>query len=119
MSDRNLRSRNRHFAIPVFGILVALLGAACSGAGGGGGGGGTTTITLGSVDNPSMSDLKRLVPDFEAAHSGIKDNIVSLPEGQIRQEAEQHVATRTGKFELSTIDTYEITLCTHRCVRQD
>src|SRR5438309_10306251 len=107
MSDRHLRSRKRQFAIPALGLLVAFVGAACSGAGGGGGGGGTSTITVGSVDNPSMTDLKKLVPDFESAHSGIMVNIVPLPEDQIRQHATQDFATQSGKFDLSTTGTYE------------
>src|SRR5438445_2943537 len=110
MSDRHLRSRKRQFAIPARGLLLAFVGAACSGAGGGGGGGGTTTITVGSVDNPSMTDLKKLVPDFESAHSGIKVNIVTLPEDQIRQQVTQDVATQSGKFDLFTIGTYEVPL---------
>src|SRR5438876_1918692 len=110
MSDRHLRSRKRQFAIPALGLLLAFVGAACSGAGGGGGGGGTTTITVGSVDNPSMTDLKKLVPDFESAHSGIKVNIVTLPEDQIRQQVTQDVATQSGKFDLFTIGTYEVPL---------
>src|SRR5437660_11152579 len=110
MSDRHLRSRKRQFAIPALGLLLAFVGAACSGAGGGGGGGGTTTITVGSVDNPSMTDLKKLVPDFESAHSGIKVNIVTLPQDQIRQQVTQDVATQSGKFDLFTIGTYEVPL---------
>src|SRR5256886_6752785 len=114
MTERKLRSPD-HLARPrssfamVAGLVLVLVGVACSGAGGGGGGG-TTTITLGSVDNPSMTDLKKLVPDFEAAHSGIKVNIVTLPEDQIRQQVTQDVATQSGKFDLFTIGTYEVPL---------
>src|SRR2546429_4250918 len=114
MTERKLRSPD-HRAKPrssfalVAGLVLVLVGVACSGAGGGGGGG-TTTITLGSVDNPSMTDLKKLVPDFEAAHSGIKVNIVTLPEDQIRQQVTQDVATQSGKFDLFTIGTYEVPL---------
>src|SRR5712692_2466384 len=111
MGDRRHRSSDRrHVAITVLGLLVALVASACSGAGGGGGGGGATTVTLGSVDNPSMTDLKKLVPDFEAAHSGIKVNIVTLPEDQIRQQVTQDVATQSGRFDLFTIGTYEVPL---------
>jgi sorbitol/mannitol transport system substrate-binding protein len=111
MGDRKHRFPDRRrLATTGLGLLIALVGAACSGAGGGGGGGGTTTITLGSVDNPSMTDLKKLVPDFESAHSNIKVNIVTLPEDQIRQQVTQDVATQSGRFDLFTIGTYEVPL---------
>ena len=115
MTDRKLRfpdhrARPRSAVTLVAGLILVLVGVACSGAGGGGGGGGTTTITLGSVDNPSMTDLKKLVPDFESAHSGIKVNIVTLPEDQIRQQVTQDVATQSGRFDLFTIGTYEVPL---------
>ncbi len=111
MNDRNLRSSNRHRAITILGLLVALLATACSGgAGGGGGGTGTTTITLGAVDNPQMADLKTLVPEFQKAHPNITVNIVTLPEDQIRQQVTQDVATQSGRFDLFTIGTYEVPL---------
>src|SRR5947209_13276844 len=111
MGDSKHRSPDRRrVAITVLGLVLALVASACSGAGGGGGGGGTTTITVGSVDNPSMTDLKKLVPDFESSHSGIKVNIVTLPEDQIRQQVTQDVATQSGKFDLFTIGTYEVPL---------
>src|SRR5438309_5863892 len=111
MGDSKHRSPDRRrVAITVLGLVLALVASACSGAGGGGGGGGTSTVTLGSVDNPSMTDLKKLVPDFESAHPGIKVNIVTLPEDQIRQQVTQDVATQSGRFDLFTIGTYEVPL---------
>src|SRR3989441_3379983 len=115
MTERKLRSpdhrpKPRSAVTLVAGLVLVLVAVACSGAGGGGGGGGTTTITLGSVDNPSMTDLKKLVPDFESSHSGLKDNIVTLPEHEIRQQVTQDVATQSGKFDLFTIGTYEVPL---------
>ena len=111
MNSRTFSSAARHRALIIFGVTAAMLVGACSGgAGGGGGGTGTTTVTVGSVDNPSMTDLKKLVPDFESAHSGIKVNIVTLPEDQIRQQVTQDVATQSGRFDLFTIGTYEVPL---------
>jgi polyol transport system substrate-binding protein len=110
MRDRKHGSPRRFLGAVILGTMIALVGAACSGAGGGGGGGSTTTLTVGSVDNPSMADLKKLVPDFESAHSNIKVNIVTLPEDQIRQQVTQDVATQSGKFDLFTIGTYEVPL---------
>ncbi len=116
MTDKKFRSPNRHLAISkpaitiALGLLIALVGAACSGAGGGGGGAGTTTITLAAVDNPSMADLKKLLPDFQSSHSNIKVNIVTLPEDQLRQQVTQDVAAKSGRYDLFTIGTYEVPL---------
>jgi len=87
--------------------MVAVVGAACSGAGGGGGG---ATITLAAVDNPSMADLKQLVPDFQASHPNIIVKIVTLPEDVLRQQVTQDVAASSGRYDLFTIGTYEVPL---------
>ena len=110
MTGRNLPFLDRRLALGALGLLIALVGGACSGGAGGGGGGSQTTITLGAVDNPSMADLKKLVPDFQSAHPNIKVNIVTLPEDQIRQQVTQDVATQSGRFDLFTIGTYEVPL---------
>jgi len=115
MSDSNFGFPDRHHrwrlvAMTAIGLVVALVGAACSGAGGGGGGAGTTTITLAAVDNPSMADLKKLLPEFQSAHTNIKVNIVTLPEDQLRQQVTQDVAAKSGRYDLFTIGTYEVPL---------
>jgi sorbitol/mannitol transport system substrate-binding protein len=94
----------------IIGLVVTLVAAACSGGAGGGGGGSASTITLAAVDNPSMADLKKLVPDFESSHSNIKVNIVTLPEDQLRQQVTQDVAAKSGRYDLFTIGTYEVPL---------
>jgi len=110
MSDGRLRSPDRRHVLAIMGIVIALAAGACSGAGGGGGGAGTTTITLAAVDNPSMADLKKLVGDFQSAHSNITVKIVTLPEGDLRQQVTQDVAANSGKYDLFTIGTYEVPL---------
>src|SRR5712691_8514217 len=115
MSKIKLRSLNRRratsgrVAMSIFGVLIALVAGACSGGAGGGGGGGTT-ITLAAVDNPSMADLKQLVPDFQASHSNITVKIVTLPEDVLRQQVTQDVAASIGRYDLFTIGTYEVPL---------
>src|ERR1700694_5345965 len=99
MSDGRLRSPDRRHVLAIVGIVVALSAGACSGAGGGGGGS-TTTITLAAVDNPSMADLKKLVGDFQSAHSNITVKIVTLPEGDLRQQVTQDVAAHDGKYDV-------------------
>src|SRR2546425_5283337 len=110
MNGRNLRSSDRRLAIPILGLVIALAAVACSGGAGGGRGGSASTITLAAVDKPSMADLKKLVPDFESSHSGIKVNIVNLPEDQLRQQVTQDVAAKSGRYDLFTIGTYEVRL---------
>src|SRR5712692_2365208 len=109
MSVRKIRS-SRRLATPILGLLIAVVGAACSFGAGGGGGGTATTITLAAVDNPSMADLKKLLPDFQSSHSNIKVNIVTLPEDQLRQQVTQDVAAKSGRYDLFTIGTYEVPL---------
>src|SRR6266576_4603863 len=115
MSETKLRSQTRHRATSrpvaalIVGLLIGLVGSACSGAGGGSGGG-KTTITLAAVDNPSMADLKKLIPDFQAAHPDIEVKIVTLPEDVLRQQVTQDVAANSGRYDLFTIGTYEVPL---------
>src|SRR5438477_11247004 len=110
MSDRKLRFSVRHRAITILGLLIALLGAACSPGAGGGGGGSGTTITLAAVDNPQMAGRKQLAGDFQSAHSNITVKIVTLPEDQLRQQVTQDVAANSGRYDLFTIGTYEVPL---------
>src|SRR2546429_3236940 len=115
MSDSKLRSlgppmRWRFFATTALGLIVALTGAACSGAGGGGGGGGSKTITHSAVYNSQMAVLKNLVSDFQTKHSDITVKIVTLPEDQLRQHVTQDVAANSGRYGLFTIGTYEVPL---------
>src|SRR5438034_5159929 len=114
MSDRKFgfpdrQNRWRIVAMTAIGLIVSLAGAACSGAGGGGGAG-QTTVTLAAVDNPSMADLKKLLPEFQSSHPTIKVNIVTLPEDQLRQQVTQDVAAKSGRYDLFTIGTYEVPL---------
>jgi sorbitol/mannitol transport system substrate-binding protein len=110
MTGRNHRSLDRRLGVTIIGLVATLVIAACSGGAGGGGGGSASTITLAAVDNPSMADLKKLVPDFESTHSNIKVNIVTLPEDQLRQQVTQDVAAKSGRYDLFTIGTYEVPL---------
>src|SRR5580765_7857841 len=109
MSAGRVGSPGGRHALAIMGIVIALAAGACSGAGGGGGAG-QTTITLAAVDNPSMADLKQLLPEFESSHPTIKVNIVTLPEDQLRQQVTQDVAAKSGRYDLFTIGTYEVPL---------
>src|SRR5690348_8877415 len=108
MRDRELQPRGRIVATTVIGLLIALVATACGA--GGGGNSNSKTITLAAVDNPQMADLKKLVGDFQSAHSDITVKIVTLPEDQLRQQVTQDVATNSGRYDLFTIGTYEVPL---------
>src|SRR3989442_9278590 len=114
MSERMLRSltrgraASRPVAMLIFGLLIALVGGACSGGAGGGSGGGVTTITLAAVDNPSMADLKQLVPDFQASHPNIQVKIVTLPEDMLQQHVTHDVAENIGRYVLFKNGNYEV-----------
>ena len=110
MGHRKVGSMDRFAKSAVLGLMIVIVGAACSGAGGGGGNGSATTITVAAVDNPQMADLKQLLSNFESAHSDIKVNIVTLPEDQLRDQVTKDVAANSGKFDLFTIGTYEVPL---------
>ena len=110
MTEGRRGSRDRRLGLAIVGLAIAMVAGACSGAGGGGGGAGSTTITLAAVDNPSMADLKKLLPEFTSSHPTIKVNIVTLPEDQLRQQVTQDVAAKSGRYDLFTIGTYEVPL---------
>lgn len=108
MRDRDRRSSGRIVATSVIGVLIALVATACGA--GGGGASSSKTVTLAAVDNPQMADLKKLIGDFQSAHSDITVKIVTLPEDQLRQQVTQDVATNSGRYDLFTIGTYEVPL---------
>ena len=92
-------------------VILSLVAAACSpGAGGGTSGSAQTTITVAAVGNPQMEDLQKLVPEFQKQHSDVQVKIIILPENQLRQQVTQDVATKSGRFDLFTIGTYEVPL---------
>lgn len=80
-------------------IAAVTLGlTAC--ASGGTGEGGETTITVAAVANPQIEDLQGLLPEFEAAHPGIKVNISILPETQLKDRVTQDIAAKGGQYDL-------------------
>jgi len=111
-SNRSQR-RGRGVSLPpprrLLSLLAILLAVvACSPGAGGGTGGSTQTITVAAVSNPQMEDLQKLVPDFQKANPNIQVKIVILPENQLRQQVTQDVATKSGRYDLFTIGTYEV-----------
>jgi sorbitol/mannitol transport system substrate-binding protein len=65
------------------------------------------TVTIATVNNPAMIELKKLSPKFEAANPDIKLNWVVLEENILRQRVSTDVSTGSGQFDLVFIGLYE------------
>ena len=64
-------------------------------------------MTIATVNNPDMIELKKLSPAFEKANPDIKLNWVMLEENVLRQRATTDITTNSGQFDVMTIGTYE------------
>ena len=65
------------------------------------------TVTIATVNNPAMIELKKLSPKFEAANPNIKLNWVVVEENILRQRVSTDVSTGSGQFDLVFIGLYE------------
>ncbi|MDR5770675.1 MULTISPECIES: sugar ABC transporter substrate-binding protein [unclassified Caballeronia] len=66
-----------------------------------------TTITVATLNNPDMIELKKLSPAFEKANPDIQLKWVILEENVLRQRATTDITTNSGQFDVLTIGTYE------------
>jgi sorbitol/mannitol transport system substrate-binding protein len=64
-------------------------------------------VTIATVNNPAMIELKKLSPKFEAANPDIKLNWVVAEENMLRQRVTTDIATASGQFDLVFIGLYE------------
>src|ERR1700732_4699420 len=65
------------------------------------------TVTIATVNNPDMIELKKLSSKFEAQNPNIKLNWVVLEENVLRQRVTTDVSTGSGQFDLVFIGLYE------------
>src|SRR6201998_3289149 len=65
------------------------------------------TVTIATLNNPDMSELKKLSPAFEQANPDIKLNWVVLEENVLRQRATTDITTGSGQFDVMMIGAYE------------
>jgi len=72
---------------------------------------GTATIaeelTIATVNNGHMITMQRLVPEFLAQNPGVTINWVTLPEGELRSQVTNDIATGEGNYDVMTIGMYE------------
>ncbi len=73
-----------------------------------------TTVTIGTINNPDMVELKKLAPLFEKAHPDIHLNWVTLEENLLRQRLTTDITTGSGQFDVMTIGAYETPLWAKR-----
>src|SRR3982074_2767450 len=65
------------------------------------------TVTIATVNNPAMIELKKLSPKFEAANPDIKLNWVVVEENVLRQRVTTDISTGSGQFDLVFLGLYE------------
>lgn len=68
------------------------------------------TLTIATLNNPDMLELKKLSATFEKNHPDIKLNWVILEENVLRQRATTDITTGSGQFDVMAIGTYETPL---------
>ena len=64
-------------------------------------------LTIATVNNGHMIEMKKLSSHFETANPGIKLNWVTLEEGVLRQRVTTDISTKGGQFDVMTIGMYE------------
>src|SRR6516165_10450961 len=65
------------------------------------------TVTIATVNNPAMIELKKLSSKFETENPNIKLNWVVVEENILRQRVTTDVSTGSGQFDLVFIGLYE------------
>src|SRR4029077_16319885 len=65
------------------------------------------TVTIATVNNPAMIELKKLSTNFEAENPDIKLNWVVVEENILRQRVTTDISTGSGQFDLVFIGLYE------------
>lgn len=69
-----------------------------------------TTVTIATVNNVQMIEMRKLSHVFETAHPDIHLQWVTLEENVLRQRVTTDIATRAGQFDILTIGNYEVPL---------
>jgi sorbitol/mannitol transport system substrate-binding protein len=67
----------------------------------------SNTLTIATVNNGDMVEMKKLAPDFERQNPRIHLKWVVLEENVLRQRVTTDIAARAGQFDVVTIGNYE------------
>jgi sorbitol/mannitol transport system substrate-binding protein len=87
----------KRFAFPLLAILLTGAGVLAQ----------QQTVTIATVNNPDMIELKKLSTKFEADNPNIKLNWVVLEENVLRQKVTTDASTGGGQLDLFFIGLYE------------
>ena len=87
----------KRFASPLFAVLITGVSVLAQ----------QKTVTIATVNNPDMIELKKLSPKFEEKNPDIKLNWVITEENVIRQRITTDVSTGSGQFDIVQIGLYE------------
>src|ERR1700740_3048495 len=87
----------KHLAFPLLAVVLNATGVLAQ----------QKTVTIATVNNPAMIELKKLSPKFEAENPDIKLNWVVVEENILRQRVTTDVSTGSGQFDLVFIGLYE------------
>jgi sorbitol/mannitol transport system substrate-binding protein len=85
------------FLSPVLSLLFAVAAAQAQ----------QKSVTIATVNNPDMIELKKLSTKFEAKNPDIKLNWVIVEENVLRQRVTTDVSTGSGQFDIVFIGLYE------------
>src|ERR1700741_3052382 len=94
----------KHLAFPLLAVVLSATGVLAQ----------QKTVTIATVNNPAMIELKKLSPKFEAENPNIKLNWVVVEENILRQRVTTDVSTGSGQFDLVFIGLYETPLFAKR-----
>ncbi|MBA0052193.1 sugar ABC transporter substrate-binding protein [Streptomyces sp. AJS327] len=101
-----MRGQFRHRTRAAVGAALAtVLLASCAGFGALGSGGDTINVLM--VNNPQMTELRKLTQKHFTARTGIKVNFTLLPENEVRDKISQDFANQAGQYDVATISNYE------------
>jgi sorbitol/mannitol transport system substrate-binding protein len=87
----------KRFASPLFAVLITGVSVLAQ----------QKTVTIATVNNPDMIELKKLSPKFEEKNPDIKLNWVITEENVVRQRITTDVSTGSGQFDIVQIGLYE------------
>ena len=87
----------KRFASPLFAVLITGVSVLAQ----------QKTVTIATVNNPDMIELKKLSPKFEEKNPDIKLNWVITEENTIRERITTDVSSGSGQFDIVQIGLYE------------